>query len=82
MSDVLSREDEDSEGQAPQVVTTTDGSLRMKKGKVKGELPRTPEDLRTKIRLMAVHWELVKLKFPNHVVVRGLSDQVWQDYVE
>ena len=56
MSDVLSREDEDSEGQAPQVVTTTDGSLRMKKGKVKGELPRTPEDLRTKIRLMAVHW--------------------------
>ena len=49
---------------------------------MKSTEPSSPEDLRAKIRLMAVHWSLIQLKFPTHSTVQDYSEQIWSDYVE
>ena len=61
---------------------TSDGSIKLVKGRRSGKAPENPEALRAKIKLMGVAWEFVRLKFPARPYLKGLLAQDWVDHVD
>ena len=57
-----------------------DGTLKLKKGKVESTPPRKPEELRAKLRVQAVLWEYLRLKFPGKVWLHDTSFALWERY--
>ena len=56
---------------------------RSKKGELpKGKLPTTPEELRTKFKLIARAWEFMRLRNPAKPFMLHLSENTWTDYVD
>ena len=60
---------------------TTDGTIKLHKARSEASLPANPEELRSKMRLMAHHWEMVRLKFPAKEFFAGLTMDLWSQYV-
>ena len=59
----------------------TDGTIKLRKARSEASLPANPEELRSKMRLMAHHWEMVRLKFPAKEFFAGLTMDLWSQYV-
>ena len=57
-----------------------DGSLRLQKGKKQVSLPRTPEEFRTRIRLLGRMFELLRLKYLSGDRFKGYSEAIWERY--
>ena len=48
----------------------------------KGQLPISPEQLRTVLKLMSRHWEFVRLKAPLAALLGDYSMDVWSDHAD
>ena len=60
-----------------------DGSLKILKGSVANvSLPRTPEELRRRIKLLGVALEFVRLQFPDESVLEKLANTDWLEHLE
>ena len=59
-----------------------DGSFRFVRSRGKGRAPTGPEELRRKVKLMAVAWEMVRLNFADRGYLQGLSSEDWSSHVD
>ena len=60
-----------------------DGSLKILKGSVANvSLPRTPEELRRRIKLLGVALEFGRLQFLDKAVLEKLSNMDWLEHLE
>jgi len=59
-----------------------DGTIKLRRGKVTSSVPARPEELRTKFKILANHWEFVRLRNPQHPIFAGYSLHMWADYVD
>ena len=60
----------------------SDGTIKLRRGKVESSMPAKSEELRTKFKVLANHWEFVRLKNPQHPVFKGYTLHMWSDYVD
>ncbi len=57
------------------------GTVRTTKVRVKVPMPVSPEELRSRYDTMTIHWDLMKMRFPERPAFRGLDEKVWRDLV-
>ena len=57
------------------------GSIRLKTNKVRTSPPESPEQLRTFYRIIANHWQMVKLRLPGKGFLKNHSRTDWDDMV-
>ena len=80
---VTTVEDEDDEGgDAGTLDISREGTLRFRRGKVMVNPPSTPEQLRKFLRVMAAHWEFVRIKDPVRTFLVDHTPAVWSHYAD
>ena len=80
LSDVVALDQEDKEDNVSGNLTIgKDGGWQLRKPRAHRVMPATTEEFRRKYKLMAVHWQIVALKFPNKAFARGLTLQTFAD---
>ena len=58
-----------------------DGSVKVSKKNVKGEPPRAPEQLRVCYKIMANHWQMVKIKLSGKPFLAGHTHADWEQHI-
>ncbi|CAL1149061.1 unnamed protein product [Cladocopium goreaui] len=71
----LSKDDADAEPLA--AVIDRSGNVRVKKGHGETKPPKTPEELRQRLKLVGHTYVMTQLKFPNRAVLRGLDPNIF-----
>lgn len=83
MAEIVSVKDDDDVAPPLGVVLQPDGKLRARRTALKkGSEPKTTEDLRTKFRIVAHMWELLRLRLPGKSYLIGYDMRLWEKYVE
>ena len=60
-----------------------DGKCKMVRGVSYAPVPTTSEELRSRFKVMAHHWEMIRLKFPKKLLVRDVDfSSTWLTHVE
>ena len=70
LSDILTLKDVEG-AEESHLKLRNDGTVVLQKGKISGAAPTTTEELRTKIRVMGVAWEYVRIKYPTRPALDG-----------
>ncbi len=81
LSEVVSREHAAS-GSSDVTLTLIPSALRVSKVKHKIAMPKDSEQLRARMKTMAMCWELTRMKYPERKTLQGLKTQVFTDLVE
>ena len=71
----LSKEDQESEPLGATIDKS--GTVKIRKGYGEGKPPKTPEELRQKIKLMCHTYLFVQLKYPNKEVLRDVTPNLF-----
>ncbi|MCR9077395.1 MAG: hypothetical protein NXI07_15260, partial [bacterium] len=74
--------DEDEDVGGGQMDIKKDGSVHIRRGKAIAGDPLVPEDLRTRYRIMAIHWETIAMKHPEKPFARDFDMDIFSDQVE
>ncbi len=85
LEDVTSYEREQREGQPDFTMDwSKSGGLQMKRSKLKGTMPAEgdTEELRTRYRIMANHWAIVRMRHPGLVALEGLLPETWTEHLD
>ncbi len=81
LTEVISREHAAS-GTSDVTLTLIPSALRVSKVKHKIAMPKDSEQLRARMKTMAMCWELTRMKYPERRTLKGLTSQVFTDLVE
>ncbi len=81
LTEVISREHAAS-GTSDVTLTLIPSALRVSKIKHKIAMPKDSEQLRARLKTMAMCWELTRLRYPDRRTLAGLTTQVFADLVE
>ena len=76
----MSRDDQDAEPLA--AVIDRSGVVKIKKGHGESAPPKSPEELRQKIKLMGHCYLMTQLKYPNRVVLRDINPYTFNKYAD
>ena len=82
MKHVLCRREADDLLDSGEITISRDGRVRAALRPKDAPLPTTPEELRYRYRLMALHWETVRLKYPTKPALTGYVTEHWAQHVE
>ena len=80
LAQFMSREDQDTEPLAAMIDKT--GTLRVKKGFGEGRPPKTGEELRQRIKLLAHCYLFCQLKYPHRAVLRHVHPNLFNKYAD
>ena len=72
----------DLDSQSLGAVLDASGQIRIRKSKVKGQLPSSSEELRVKLRLECNVWAFLSTKFTAKTWLRNVSPAKWQRYAD
>ena len=61
---------------------SSDGTPKLKRGRAESTVPSKPEELRSKLKVLATLWEYVRLKFPKKPMVKSYELSLWSDYAD
>ncbi len=81
LTEVISREHAAS-GSSDVTLTLIPSALRVSKLKHKIAMPKDTEQLRARMKTMAMCWELTRMKYPERRSLQGLTSQIFTDLVE
>ncbi len=81
LTEVISREHAAS-GSSDVTLTLIPSALRVSKIKHKIAMPKDSEQLRARMKTMAMCWELTRMRYPDRRTLSGLTTQVFTDLVE
>ncbi len=81
LTEVVSREHAASDS-SDVTLTLIPSALRVSKVKHKIATPKDSEQLRARMKTMAMCWELTRMRYPERRSLRGLTSQVFTDLVE
>ena len=59
-----------------------DGTIKFSRGRVEILMPRDPEELRMRYKIMGRAWEFVKIKLPSKPFLRDYSMAAWDELAE
>ena len=79
---VLSQDEDGDTEPWGNLTVTPGGELRARRVTKEVPLPADPEALRHRYRLMALHWEHIRMKFPSRPALVGYEPDVWALHVE
>ena len=65
-----------------ELMLSTGGKLRTKKGKQEVPPPRDSEDFRHRYKTMAACWAMVKCRHPHRSFLKDLTEHMWRDHVD
>ncbi len=71
--------EEASDSVSQKCTISSDGTLKFARVKADRTPPSNPEELRRKLKLMGVCWELLRLIFPTRPMFEGLTLELWSD---
>ncbi len=81
LSEVISREHAVS-GNSDVTLTLIPSALRVSKIKHKIAMPKDSEQLRARMKTMAMCWELTRMRYPERRTLKDLTGQVFTELVE
>ena len=84
LTEVLSVNDAAGECEDVRFALVQGGSLRLKKSRSSVAMPANPEELRSRYRIMWVHWQVTRMRFPERESLRNMGRdalEVVLDYV-
>ncbi len=81
LTEVISREHAAS-GSSDVTLTLIPSALRVSRIKHKIAMPKDSEQLRARMKTMAMCWELTRMRYPDRRTLKGLTAQVFTDLVE
>ena len=74
---------ESTNSQEERIAINPDGSVKTTKvSTAKGSMPKTPEQLRDKLKLIGIHWEFVRIRMPGHPSLRDYDLDIWRKHAE
>ena len=79
---VLSQDEDGDTEPWGNLTVTPGGELRARRVSKEVPLPADPEALRYRYRLMALHWEHIRMKFPSRPALVGYNPDIWARHVE
>ncbi len=78
LSEVVSVEAAGDDAEDVGLTFSKTGTLRVRRGKTRVPMPSTPEELRRYYKVMAAHWEVVRLKHPDRHFLQELTRDDWE----
>jgi len=81
LADVTSKEDGEDSGFMPDL--SSDGKVTIRKGPMKKvQLPKDPEELRNRHRLICDAWLMADIRHHSRTWLQGLTPRVWEKYTD
>ena len=84
LTEVLSVNDAAGDNEDVKFAMVQGGNLRLKKTKSTIPMPMNAEELRARYRVMWVHWEVTRMRFPERDSLKGMGREVLEkvlDYI-